>query len=370
MFRYREAAQNELALREGFTVFDRDDSRALVKEILDETDTPEEKAPAEVLDIISRDYALWSPGKHDSFINDEWLRDIADEYRSRLRKLNAVDFDDLMMLPMMLMENKPELMLREQERIRWLLVDEYQDVNNAQDLLLSRYLVGKSSIINAVGDPDQSIYGWRGADINVILNFSHEYPRAKTIKLEQNYRSTKIILDASNALIRNNINRLKKELFTANKIGDRIYTLIAGSDYQETDFLVQEIDRLHRIKSYAYHEIAVLYRQNSMSRLIEKKFLENDIPYRIIRGVTFYERMEVRDVLAILKLAVNPRDIVSMERAAKIKSILEGMGAKSLEAWQEWLNSQLQGVLNNPAQLWGLVSSGSWKVSTKKAGSL
>ena len=367
MFRYREAVSLELGLREGFTVFDRDDSRALVKEILDETDTPEEAAPADILDIISRDYVTWSPLPHKPFITDEWLRDIADEYRSRLRKLNAVDFDDLMMAPLMLMENRPELMKQEQERIRWLLVDEYQDVNNAQDLLLNRYLVGKDSTINAVGDPDQSIYGWRGANIDVILNFEREYPHARTIKLEQNYRSTRIILDAANALIKNNINRLKKDLFTSRTSGEKIYTLIAGSDFQETDFLVREIERLHRVKSYAFKEIAILYRQNSMSRLIEKTFLENDIPYRIIRGVSFYERMEVRDVLALLKLALNPRDTVSMMRAAKLKTILEGMGAKSLTAWQEWLDSQVYGVLNNPAQLWRMVASGEWKPGTKKA---
>ena len=369
MFRYREEVSTELGLRSSSypTVFDRDDSRALVKEILDETQTPEETAPAEVLDIISRDYITWSPLPHEEFIHDEWLRGIADEYRSRLRKLNAVDFDDLMMLPLMLMERKPELMRKEQERIRWLLVDEYQDVNDAQNLLLRRYLVGKDTTINAVGDPDQSIYGWRGANIEVILNFTHEYPHPKIIKLEQNYRSTRIILDASNALIKNNINRLKKELFTTRTSGEKIYTLIAGSDFQEADFLVQEIDRLHRVKSYSYSDIAILYRQNSMSRLIEKSFLENDVPYRIIRGVSFYERMEVRDVLAILKLALNPSDTVSMERAAKIKTILEGMGPKSLRSWQEWLDSQLYGVLNNPAQFWGMAASGSWKAGTKKA---
>lgn len=367
LFRYRDATAKELGLRESFTVLDRDDSRSLVKEILDETKTPQEIAPAALLDIISRDYVTWSPLPHEPFIHDGWLRGIADEYRSRLRKLNAVDFDDLMMLPLMLMETRPELMLQEQNRIHWLLVDEYQDVNNAQDLLLNRYLVGKHTTINAVGDPDQSIYGWRGANIEVILNFAHEYPHAKIIKLEQNYRSTKIILDAANALIKNNINRLKKELFTSRTSGEKIYTLIAGNDFQEADFLAQEIERLYRVKSYSYKDIAILYRQNSMSRLIEKTFLENDIPYRIIRGVSFYERMEVRDVLALLKLALNPRDIVSMDRAAKIKTILEGMGTKSLSAWQDWLDAQVYGVLNNSAQFWSMVASGSWKPSTKKA---
>ena len=364
LFRHREAANNILNLRDGFTVFDRDDSRSLLSDIISEKNY--DKSASEVLDIISRDYMSWSPVNNDRFISDDEILDLANEYRSRLRKLNAVDFDDLMILPLEIMSRMPEIRLHEQDRLSWLLVDEYQDVNKPQSLLL-KYLVGKNCTINAVGDPDQSIYGWRGADINVILNFMNEFPKAKTIKLEENYRSTKMILDASNALIRNNINRIKKELFTAKRTGEKIYTLIAGSDFQEADFLAQEIDRLHRVKSYPYRNIAVLYRQNSMSRLIEKKFLENEIPYRIIRGVSFYERMEVKDVLAILKLALNPSDIISLERAAKIKCMLEGMGAKSLTSWNEWLGSLLAGMLNNPAQLWASVSMGEWKCSTKKA---
>ena len=370
LFRNREAVKKMLKLREGFTVFDRDDSRALVKDILDEAKPEREMSAAEVLDIISRDYVMWSPISSERFIKDEWMMDIADKYRTALRDLNAVDFDDLMILPLVMMEQDSALRLREQERIRWLLVDEYQDVNNAQDLLLRRYLVGPKCTINAVGDPDQSIYGWRGADINVILNFTREYPRAVTIRLEENYRSTKMILDASNALIRNNVNRLKKELYTVHKTGDRIYTLIAGSDWQEADFLVREIDRLHRLNVFPYGHIAVLYRQNAMSRIIEKCFLENDVPYRIIRGVSFYERMEVKDVLAILKLALNPLDSVSLERIAKIKSIFEGMGAKSLQSWNEWLSSQLMGVINNPLQLWSSVAGGAWNVKGKAGASM
>ena len=364
LFKYREAARDFLDLREGFTVFDRDDSRALLSDIISETGSA--KSPGELMDIISRDYMTWSPGSHDRFITDMETMNLADTYRSRLRKLNAVDFDDLMILPLEIMSREPHIRTYEQNSLKWLLVDEYQDVNRPQSLLL-KYLVGRNCIINAVGDPDQSIYGWRGADINVILNFTGEYPRAKTIKLEENYRSTKTILDASNALIRNNVNRLKKELFTSRKTGDKIYTMIAASDLQEADFLVREIERLHGVHNYQYSNIAVLYRQNSMSRLIEKKFLESDTPYRIIRGVSFYERMEVKDVLAILKLALNPMDAVSIERAAKIKSIIDGMGSKSLESWNEWLGSQLLGMLNNPAQFWSSVEAGAWKGGTKKA---
>lgn len=369
LFRYRYAAEDFLRLREGFTVFDRDDSKALVRDIID--DMGLERDPYETLEIISRDYMLWSPhSSNRRMIDNPELLELADEYRNRLRELNAVDFDDLMMLPLKILARDTNIRKSEQERIHWLLVDEYQDVNNAQALLL-KYLVGRECTINVVGDPDQSIYGWRGADIDVILNFEHEFPRAKTIKLEENYRSTKTILTASNALIRNNRKRLKKNLFTAKRDGEKIYTLIAQSGLQEADFLVREIDRLHRVKSYPYRNIAILYRQNSMSRVLEKKFLENDIPYRIIRGLSFYERMEVKDVLSVLKLALNPADIVSLGRIAKMsKYILTGMGPKSLGLWQDWLNSQLLGVRNNPLQLWTLASSGSWKVRGKAGESM
>ena len=368
IFRYLDSsARKILNLRQGFTVFDREDSRALIKDILDDVNAEEDMTPAEILDIVSKDYILWSPFPHDDFIKDEWLRDIADTYRSRLRELNAVDFDDLMILPLQVMERFPDITRHEQNRIKWLLVDEYQDVNKAQALLLRRYLVGKNCTINAVGDPDQAIYGWRGADINVILNFTNEYPKSKIIKLEQNYRSTKIILDASNALIRNNKHRLKKTLYTANQTGVKIHTLLAASDIQEADFLVQEVERLHNVRHFAYRDIAVLYRQNSMSRLIEKKFLESAVPYKIIRGVSFYDRMEVKDVLAILKLSLNPADILSLGRAVKIRGLIEGMGPKALASWNVWISEQTAGVLDNPLQFWASVEAGEWKGSTKKA---
>ena len=369
LFRYRHAAEDFLKLREGFTVFDRDDSKALLRDILDNMEL--ERDPYETLEIISRDYMLWSPrSPNRRMIDNPELLSVAEEYRNRLRELNAVDFDDLMILPLKLLARDQNIRKSEQERIRWLLVDEYQDVNSAQALLL-KYLVGRDCTINVVGDPDQSIYGWRGADIDVILNFEHEFPRAKVIRLEENYRSTKNILTASNALIRNNTKRLKKNLFTVKNEGEKIYTLIAQSGLQEADFLVREIDRLHRVKSYPYRNIAILYRQNSMSRVLEKKFLENDIPYRIIRGLSFYERMEVKDVLSVLKLALNPADIVSLGRIAKMsKYILSGMGPKSLGLWQDWLNSQLLGVRDNPLQLWTLAASGSWKVRGKAGESM
>ena len=274
-----------------------------------------------------------------------------------------------MILPLEVMDKLPEIQRKEQQRIRWLFVDEYQDVNPAQAKLL-KYLVGKDCILNVVGDPDQAIYSWRGADIEVILNFGIEFPRAHTIILEENYRSTKTILDASNALIRCNSNRVKKKLITSQKIGEKIHTMFAADDLQETDFLVQEIDRLHRLKNYSYSDIVVLYRQNSMSRLLEKTFLKEKIPCRIIRGVSFYERMEVKDVLSILKLALNPADTVSFERIAKIHSLIEGMGPKTLGRWNDWVASasaspEFLGMPLSPEDFWASVAAGKWAVKGK-----
>ena len=378
LFRYWETAQDILKLRKGFAVFDRDDSRALLKDIMDDMPPTEEFfTPPSTIDIISKDYVLWSPvqgSAKDRFsflpkLSDEarnWLIDTAKKYREALRENNAVDFDDLMILPLEVMEKSGAIRTHEQERIHWLFVDEYQDVNAAQALLL-KYLVGKNCIINVVGDPDQAIYSWRGADIEVILNFQNDFPKAETIILEENYRSTKTILDASNKLIRQNIRRLKKNLYTAKKIGEKIHTTITASDLQEADFIVQEAKRLSRTKNYRYKDIVVLYRQNSMSRILEKAFINENIPCKIIRGVAFYERMEVKDVLALLKLALNPADTLSLERIAKIKDILEGMGPKSLGSWNAWISEQPAGILDNPAHFWASVEAGEWKGSTKKA---
>ena len=369
LFRHREAAQKILNLREGFTVFGRDESRALMKEILNKDDgSPEsERSVVSVCDAVSNDYVSRSDAGR--FGGDKRLASIAEEYRRRLRENNAVDFDDLMILPLVVMEKMPDIQRQEQERIRWLFVDEYQDVNPAQARLL-KYLVSKECIINVVGDPDQAIYSWRGADIEVILNFDLEFPKSHTIILEENYRSTKNILDASNALIRCNPNRIKKKLRTSQRVGEKIHTMFAADDMQEAYFLVQEIDRLHRVQNYRYSDIAVLYRQNSMSRLLEKTFLREKIPCRIIRGVSFYERMEVKDVLSILKLALNPADTVSFERIAKIRGFLEGMGPKTLGRWNDWVASasaspEFLGMPLTSEDFWGAVSAGKWNVKGK-----
>ena len=362
LFRNREAVERIVGLRPGFAVLDRGDSRSLVSQIMERMGVnTRETQPAQVLDAISRDWAAWSPGPREPLLEGLYL-DIANEYRRELRSRNAVDFDDLMVTPLQVLSQDREVRERERARIRWLLVDEFQDVNKPQYLLL-RHLVGPDCRLNVVGDPDQSIYGWRGADISMILNFERDFSGqeghadAKTIVLDENYRSTGNILAASNALIRNNSARMKKDLKTSRGPGEKLYTLLANSDLQEADFITAEIVRLRTKHSYDYRDMAVLYRQNAMSRLYEQKFLERGIPYRIVRGVAFYERTEVRDVLALLRLALNPDDRISFERASTFS--VKGMGEKRREDWLEW---QASGAVPSvPADaFWQAAAKGAW----------
>ena len=245
-----------------------------------------------------------------------------------LRQQSAVDFDDLLLLPLRLLQEDGEALERERARISWILVDEYQDVNKPQYLTLKK-LVGKEGRIMVVGDPDQSIYGWRGADMTMIMNFEKDFPSAKVVVLDQNYRSSGVILGAANSLIEGNAKRRKKDLWTARGMGEKIYTLLGQNEYQEADFLAQKIQELRDREGYSYGDVALLYRINAMSRVYEQKFLESRIPYRVVRGTAFYERKEVKDALSFLRAAVNPLDRISFSRIANLPS--RGLGKKSLE---------------------------------------
>ena len=363
LFRQHEAVERALGIHPGFTVLDRGDSRTLIQQIMNRIGmNPKETQPNSVLDAVSKDWTSWTPLPHETLLEGPYL-EAAKEYRKALRERNAVDFDDLMILPLMLLSRDEEVRERERERIRWLLVDEYQDVNKPQYYLL-RYLVGPDCKLNVVGDPDQSIYGWRGAEIGMILNFEQDFrgpdgEDAKVIVLDENYRSTGNILDASNALIRNNSTRMKKDLKTARGAGERVHVLLAGSDDQEASFVTAEIERLRSGHGYNYGDFAVLYRQNAMSRLYEQQCLEAGLPYRIVRGLAFYDRKEVKDVLSLLRVALNPEDQLSFDRVAGFA--IKGMGPKRLEAWNAWLSS---GSISTspPDVFWRAVAEGAWDV--------
>ena len=358
LFRNKAEAERIAKIRPGFAVFDRGDSRALIKQILDDAKiSTKDVEPASLLDAISREKSLWSPGPRNSTLEGLFL-DVYLQYQKLLRERNAVDFDDLMITPLQMLAEDAALRAREQKRIKWLLVDEYQDVNKPQYLLL-RTLVGEETKIMVVGDPDQSIYGWRGADIGMILNFEHDFhpkdskAKAQVIVLDENYRSSGNILGAANSLIRNNSARREKNLKTARGEGEKIYNLLANNDFQEAEFIASEVERLRVNHGYEYGDIALLYRQNAMSRLYEQKLLETGIPYRVVRGVAFYERKEVRDVLAVLKFSVNPGDLNAFERVAGL--FVKGMGPKKIVEYTTWLNAAPP---IDPKSFWKSLSEG------------
>ncbi|MCL1940328.1 MAG: UvrD-helicase domain-containing protein [Synergistaceae bacterium] len=358
-FMFRNSGElSKTGLRPNFAVFDRADSRALIKEIMENLHlNTKEIPPSNVLEAISNAKSKWKPDNKELDLDGLYL-DIANSYRKALIERNAADFDDLLIYPLKMMSADPELRAREQARLSWILVDEYQDVNQPQYLML-RDLVGENNSIMVVGDPDQSIYGWRGADMRMILNFEKDFAShaPKRIVLEQNYRSTQNILSAANALIRSNSARHEKNLWCAKKgnAEEKINVILAPDEYDESEAITEQINCLHDRESYSYGDIAILYRTNAMSRVYEQKFMRFGIPYRVIRGTAFYERKEVKDVLAYMRLAINPLDRSALLRVANIPA--RGLGAKTLEKISLWLESVVRSTDPlTPAEFWKLIS--------------
>lgn len=250
-------------------------------------------------------------------------------YRDALRAQDAVDFDDLLFLPVRLLETNDGLLAHYQRRFAFVLVDEYQDTNHAQFRLL-RLLSAPRGNLMAVGDDDQSIYGWRGADIRNILEFERSFPGAKVVRLEQNYRSTQVILDAANAVIRQNQHRRAKTLHTDRKGGEAVTCVVAMDERDEARWIVREIEsRMLSNPTLDHRDFAVLYRTNAQARALEEGFLRRGVPYQVVGGVRFYERREIQDVLAYLRLASNPRDRDAFERAVKYPR--RGVGRVTLD---------------------------------------
>jgi len=317
-----------IARRRISTIIDRSDVRSLVKGIMKDLDIDQKRFDTGwVIESISKaktggDLRLLLPGALDFPVDS-----IYPKYQQELARQNAADFDDLLVLPLHLMLNDRDLLKREKARFEWILVDEYQDVNRPQYMLL-KLLAGEEARIMVVGDPDQSIYGWRGADMNMILNFEKDFPRAKVVILEQNYRSTSNILGAANGVIRNNSKRKPKKLWTSRAGGEAIHVLLARDEREEASFVAGEILRLNGA-GFPFGDMAILYRINAMSRLYEEALLRVDVPYRIVRGTAFYERREVKDVIAFMRLAVNPADSSALDRIGNLPT--RGLGKKSLE---------------------------------------
>ncbi|MBS6940864.1 MAG: UvrD-helicase domain-containing protein, partial [Slackia piriformis] len=244
-----------------------------------------------------------------------------------LKAANAFDFDDLLLYTYLLLKNHPDVLESYQERFRYLMVDEYQDTNHAQ-YAITKLLAAKHKNIMVVGDDDQSIYSWRGADIRNILEFESDYRDAHTVKLEQNYRSTGNILAAANAVVANNMHRKKKRLFTASGEGDKIKVYMASDERDEGRWIAAEIDHLHA-EGHPYDEMAVFYRTNAQSRSIEDMLLRAGVPYRIVGGTRFFDRAEIRDVMAYLTLLVNPSDDIAAKRVINVPR--RGIGRTTVE---------------------------------------
>ncbi len=248
-------------------------------------------------------------------------------YQKKLQANNALDFDDLIFFAVKIFKEHPEILEKYQERFQYISVDEYQDTNVAQ-YVLTNLLADKYKNLCVVGDADQSIYGWRGADMRNILNFERDYPEARVIKLEQNYRSTKTILTAANAVIKNNIERKPKNLWTENESGEKIRFVHCMNDGEEAFVVAQEIQRLVYHENFTYNDIALLYRTNAQSRLFEEIFMRAGIPYVIIGGLKFYDRKEIKDITAYLHVTANPRDNIHLLRI--INTPRRGIGTTNL----------------------------------------
>ena len=315
-----------------FTIYDEGDIKLLVRQCLKELELPERQfSVGGVAGTISNaKNQLITPAQFSAQADNYYQQRVASVYELYQKKLlanNAMDFDDLMNVTVRLLEEYPAVLEKYQQRFRYILVDEYQDTNHTQ-YTLTRLLAAKHRNLCVVGDADQSIYGWRGADISNILDFEKDYPEAAVIKLEQNYRSTQIILDAANAVIDNNTGRKPKTMWTENPAGETLVLHVAGDQHDEARFVAEQVVRLHTVQRQPYGGMAVLYRTNAQSRAMEEELLKQGIPYTIVGGVKFYDRKEIKDMLAYLRVIQNPADSVSFRRIVNVPR--RGIGDTSL----------------------------------------
>lgn len=312
----------EIGYNKDFTIYDTYDQKALIRQCMAQLNiSPKEFAEKDFMNAISSakdtliDDKTYFDINHTNFRRGK-IAEVYQLYQHNLKKNNALDFDDIIMLTVRLFKEVPEVLKFYQDKFRYIMVDEYQDTNKAQYELI-HLLAREHHNVCVVGDDDQSIYQFRGADLRNILEFESDYPDAKVIKLEENYRSTGTILEAANQVIKNNYSRKEKTMRTRNKKGDKIRVYRAFSDSDEGSFISKETANLVR-DGRNYNELAVLYRTNAQSRIFEESFMRNSIPYRIIGGLKFYDRKEIKDVMAYLRILNNPFDEVSLRRIINV----------------------------------------------------
>ena len=321
-----------LGYDKNFTIIDSDDSLTVIKRILKDMNIDSKRCNPKFIknQISSCKNEMVTVEKYHNLVNDE-VSDITykvyKKYQETLLRNNSLDFDDLLIKPIELFNKHPEVLQQYQELFKYVFIDEYQDTNEAQ-YLLSKMISAKYKNICVVGDDSQSIYSWRGANFKNILNFEKDYKDAKVILLEQNYRSTKTILNAANSVIKNNTKKKDKNLWTENEQGEKIKYVRALDEKDEASFVTREIKKL-KSDGVSLDDIAVLYRTNAQSRTIEEGFLNSNIPYRIVGAFAFYSRKEIKDLLAYLKLIYNPKDDVSLIRVINYPK--RGIGPKTID---------------------------------------
>ena len=331
-----------IGLDSHFTIFDEEDSVELVKQAMEEADVdPRRFPPRAIREAVSRAKSLLRGPEEfsrsaDSFYDRVVLR-VYERYQALLIANNAVDFDDLLMRAVRLLEEHPQVLERYQRRFLHVLIDEFQDTNIAQ-YRLAKLVAGEYHNICVVGDPDQSIYSWRNADLRNILSFQKDYPDAVTVNLEENYRSSKTILAAAKQLIAANRLRLAKNLWTSKEQGVPITVYEAYNEEEEAQFTLSEVERLVREDGLRRKDCAVMYRVNAQSRVLEEACIRYGVRYKLVGGVRFYQRREVKDVMAYLRLLQNPSDQVSLLRVINVPA--RGVGQRSLQGLSRWAESQ------------------------------
>ncbi len=349
-----------IGYKRNFSIYDSLDQKTLVKECITEKnlnkETFQEKPIISIISSLKDD--MIDP---DDYINENYkdyyrrnVGEIYGLYEEKLKKNNALDFDDLILKTVFLLKSDERIREKYQSKFEYIFVDEYQDTNKSQYELI-KYLSGKHGNICVVGDEDQSVYGWRGADIRNILNFERDFKGAEVIKLEQNYRSTGNILDVANSIIKNNTERKGKKLWTAKERGQYATLKINFDEKEEANFVTQKVIDLVKEGKYKYGDFVILYRTNAQSRSFEETFIRNSIPYKIVGGLKFYDRKEVKDLIAYLRLIQNPLDDISLRRIINVPK--RGIGASTLgkiEKYTSQTGESIYGALLDLDKIQGL----------------
>jgi DNA helicase-2/ATP-dependent DNA helicase PcrA len=347
---------HRLGFSKDFVIYDVQDQTALIRVVMDELNIArsyvDPKSVRNKISFYKNKLMDFEEAKRSArTVLDKTICDIFKKYQSSLKKNNALDFDDLLLFPLVLFEEFPDVLKKYQEKWKYILVDEYQDTNRPQFLFISSIATAHNQIC-VVGDDDQSIYGWRGADIRNILDFEKTFPGCEIYKLEQNYRSTQQILNAASAVVKNNEDRALKELKAMNGAGDRLGLLETNDEMEEADALISVLEKEIKMNKRTFSDFAVLYRTNAQSRALEDSLRRNGIPYKIIGGIRFYERKEVKDLLAYLQLLVNKQDTISLRRVINFPP--RGIGLKTVDKCVQEAKKckkELFDVLGDPSKM-------------------